>query len=207
MACGNNHVSRAHIATQPDPGSDPQRAAEAALAEAARIYRELLQVYRREPTRDELAQAANVRARILEAKRQVQSTDLPPGTHVGKVHETDDPPWASKYDTGVDHNRTGEPKIDVYTDSDGMPRLGNLYPHVHYYEQPARGEAGATASLDHGKGDGKHAGNISFAHESAKAIADQLTILQKAIASAGEAAEVENEVNRLRDALNESRSK
>ncbi len=206
MACGNNHVSRTQMATPPDPAQDPRRAAQAALQEARRLEREIKMIYEREPTREELAQAAEVRARIQEAKSN-QDTSLAPGTHVGKVHEPDDPPWASAYYSR--HERTGAPKIDVFTDPDGMPRLGNIYPHVHYYEQPSKGEAGAIASLDHGKGSQKHAGGISFAPGSAaKDIANQLTILQQAIATAGpSAADVQKEVDRLRDALNESRRK
>ncbi|MGY3317435.1 hypothetical protein [Arthrobacter sp. TE12232] len=48
-------------------------------------------------------------------------------------------PAASTY-----RSKTG--KVDVYTDERGMPRLGNVYPHVHEYSTP-RGDDGVTASL------------------------------------------------------------
>lgn len=195
------------MATPPDPVNNPRRVAQAALQEARRLELQIKAIYEREPTRDELAQAAKVRAFIQGAKGHRDSAAPPPGTHVGKVHKPDDPPWASAYYSR--HEKTGAPKIDVFTGPDGMPGLGNIYPHVHYYEQPSKGEAGAIASLDHGKGSQKHAGGISFAPGStAKDIADQLTILQQAIATAGpNAADVQNEVDRLRDALNENRRK
>jgi hypothetical protein len=193
------------MATPPDPVNNPRRAAQAALQEARRLELQIQAIYEREPTSDELAQAAKVRARIQEAKGRQDTAGLPAGTHVGKVHDPDDPPWASAYYSR--HQKTGAPKIDMYTGADGMPRLGNIYPHVHYYEQPSKGEAGAIASLDHGGGSSNHAGRIDFAPGSAaKDIADQLTILRQAIATAGpSAADVQNEVDRLRDALNESR--
>ncbi len=104
-------------------------------------------------TRDDVGQTITTepdRAALARQIRQIASTStawrpLSPGP---REHA------ASQY-----NSRTG--KIDVYTDAEGMPRLGNVYPHVHEFSSP-NGDDGVTASVRAGKGEGNHVGGSTL---------------------------------------------
>jgi hypothetical protein len=195
MACGNNHVSRAHMAAPPAPAHDPQRAAQTALREAERLARQIAATYAREATEAERERAQQLRAqeRLQEFHATFDPTKTPPGTHMWKVQNE---PVVSDY-----NSKTG--KINMYTNKDCMPIYGNIYPHVHYYEFPT--QMGAVASMEHGKAG--HAGHTSFGPgDSGRIVADQLTILRQAIADpSASPADVDRQVAILRQAVDRSR--
>lgn len=192
MACGNNHVSRAHIDTSLIAENYLQHSAE----NAQQLIDEILAIMAREPTEAERGRTEQlgVAERLHAHSNTFDQTQVPPGTRLWQVQTE---PVASDYNV-----TTG--KMNVYTGSDGMPILGNVYPHVHYWENPDDPQqSGAVASLAHGS----HSTPVLFGQGADySAVVEHVKILEQAIADAAlSPAEVDERVAHLREGLERRR--